>query len=190
MADITVIPVDELPLQTTLYFESPSKPVMNAYLHCLAQANGRIVSEGTVDRVVEGSRYIPISADLPDQPLLPVSYQRPCSIDLRQAINQLQLLSCIANPPPSNGHDAMTIEPEHCKDAQERVCEWSDGFQAPERGQGKEQSSAEALNKLWAFMEIVSTMDAYVDRRPAAILDVSKRCLSISGIYWFSKGFI
>lgn len=175
LLDVSLLPLDDLPLQTTLYFESPPKPVMSSYLRCLAQASGREISQDAADSIVDGSVYKPLSADLPDQPVHPLPVQEPFCPDLRQAINQLQFASFSGSE--RLGEDAASAilpEGEGWTDGQESLCDWSHLVDFGDTMVDRDRSSR-AMAALWEFMEVVSVTDAHIDRRPVAALDVSAR---------------
>lgn len=184
LIDTSLLPLHDLPLQNTLYFESPLKPVMSSYLYSLAQANGRIISKETADLIVDGSVHKALSADLLDQPLHPLPTQEPHCPDLRQAINQLQF--SLSGTPERFGDyvsSARFLDGEGWTDGQDSLCDWSHHVEYGDTMEDRD-SSPGAMAALWEFMEVVSMVDAHIDRRTVAALDVSAWVTS-SSVYCF-----
>lgn len=157
--DPSLVPCEDLPLQATLAFEPASVAVMTSYIRCLALAIGKVVPEQTAREITESSRYRPIAADLPDQPVHPLPYQEPPVIDLRRAIQQLQF-SC-----------GETLSPaEHPESWLENVCDWG---RSDDHDGGEEPKPGKELSSLWRFMDLVSVADAHMNRRPSRVVEVS-----------------
>ncbi|KAG8856815.1 hypothetical protein FRB96_006319 [Tulasnella sp. 330] len=169
--DSSLLPLHDLPLQNTLYFESPPKPVMSSYLRSLAQANGRTISKAIAESIVDGSVYKPLSADLPDQPVHPLPTQETPRPDLRQAINQLQFASS-GKWEHFSDHVASAILPdgEGWTDSRDGLCDWTRHVDIGDTVAVKDRQSEE-MAALWEFMEAVSVVDAHIDQRPVAALD-------------------
>ncbi|KAG8926549.1 hypothetical protein FRC00_002804 [Tulasnella sp. 408] len=155
--DPSLVPCEDLPLQATLAFEPASVAVMTSYIRCLALAIGKVVPEQTAREITEGSRYRPIAADLPDQPVHPLPYQEPPVIDLRRAIQQLQF-SC--------GETVSPVAPEGWTDS---VCDWARSDDQDDGGE--EPKPGKELSSLWRFMDLVSVADAHMNRRPSRELE-------------------
>ncbi|KAG9015509.1 hypothetical protein FRB94_000114 [Tulasnella sp. JGI-2019a] len=170
--DATLLPLHDLPLQTTLYFEPPPKPMMSAYLRSLARTSGCVISEDTADLIVDASMYKPLSADLPDQPTHPLPSQEPPRPDLRRAINQLQFWSADRSQ-SFDDHVAATIAPEDegWTDSQDRLCDWSSQKNCCDTMEEDNGTPGRTMGALCGFMDAVSWADAYIDRRPMAALD-------------------
>ncbi|KAG8931589.1 hypothetical protein FRC01_001094 [Tulasnella sp. 417] len=157
--DPSLVPCEDLPLQATLAFEPASVAVMTSYIRCLALAIGQVVPEHVAREITEESKYRPIAADLPDQPVHPLPYQEPPVIDLRRAIQQLQV-SCAADVRAS-------VEPETWT---ERVCDW--GYACHDvNAVVEEPKGGKKISSLWRFMDLVSVADAHMNRRPSRVLE-------------------
>jgi len=96
--DPSLIPIDDLPLQTTLTFKPCPPPVATSYLQSLCCAEGHVLEPESIARLYE-SAYDLNSIDFPDMPtnLMTASLPTP---DLRRAIHCLQLWGPIKNHTP------------------------------------------------------------------------------------------
>ncbi|KAI0373400.1 hypothetical protein BV20DRAFT_962536 [Pilatotrama ljubarskyi] len=106
--DTSLVPIGDLPLQTTLHFVPCPTPLVTSYLRALCIAEGRIVDGDAIARLYEGhAAYVePQSEDTalhPDRILSQVP-------DLRRTINQLQ--SGVAAGAEPEGQTPRVIEHE------------------------------------------------------------------------------
>ena len=79
-------------MQTVLEFKPCDIELATSYLQAISLAEGHPV-ERTIAREIytDAGTYIPMEADIPDQPMLPVPSQGPLvQPDLKRAINHLQ----------------------------------------------------------------------------------------------------
>lgn len=94
--DVNAVPKDSLPLQTILYFQSMESNTARNLLREIARLEGKEIE----DRTFEG--------------ILGQASKASGNIDIRQAINQLQYLSAVPQPPPLiilNGTTLSTGQP-------------------------------------------------------------------------------
>jgi hypothetical protein len=90
-ADPTVVPLEDLPIQTHLVFEPCSEPLAQSYLRCLALAEGHALGRLAVEKHLS-ERQSGLRVDYPDQPMHPLPTDpHPFYLDLRKAINRMQL---------------------------------------------------------------------------------------------------
>ncbi|KAI0334968.1 P-loop containing nucleoside triphosphate hydrolase protein [Cubamyces sp. BRFM 1775] len=87
--DMSVVPLDILPLQTILHFEPCPTPLAASYLQALSSTEGRPLERSVAERLYESKR--PLADDVHfDAAVHPILVPQPIA-DLRRAINQLQL---------------------------------------------------------------------------------------------------
>jgi hypothetical protein len=174
--DVSAIPLEDLPLQSTLEFKVCDIELATSYLQAIALAEGHSVSHSTARRIYDKEAvYYPIPGDVPDQPMPPLPSQGPLfSSDLKRAINQLQFY-CVAG---------ITIPPLH-DNSLDRLGDWANE-PAVIAGQIKEvkpryslktpiHEDLEQLLQLSEFADSISFGDAYVDRRLKSTLEVRLR---------------
>ncbi|KAI0356199.1 hypothetical protein OH77DRAFT_240046 [Trametes cingulata] len=86
--DTSLVPIGDLPLQTTLYFDPCPTPLATSYLQALCLAENRIVDRDAIERLYVGLSAR-VEADDGDMTLHPELIPM-CAPDLRRTINQLQ----------------------------------------------------------------------------------------------------
>ncbi|KIO32882.1 hypothetical protein M407DRAFT_96596 [Tulasnella calospora MUT 4182] len=146
---------------------------MTSYIRCLALAIGKVVPEQLAGEITEESRYRPIAADLPDQPVHPLPYQEPPTIDLRRAIQQLQVFCATDGRTLSPADEIQTVHslyPESWTAKSESVCDWGRVYHDL-NPVGEEPKAGQELSSLWRFMDLVSVADAHMNRRPERVLE-------------------
>ena len=89
MLDISVVPLDILPLQTVLHFSPCPTPVAASYLQAIGSIEGRPLERSVAERLYENKRPLCDDARF-DAAVHPIFVPQPTA-DLRRAINQLQL---------------------------------------------------------------------------------------------------
>lgn len=171
--DVSLIPREDLPLQSTLAFKACDLELATSYLQAIALAEGHSISRNAARRIYdEEAIYYPIAGDVPDQPMPPLPSQGPLvASDLKRAINQLQFY-CIAGRsiPPSypcslSGLGDWGQEPavmaEQIKEVKPRYSQRTPPHE-----------DLEHLLRLSEFIDSISFGDAYVDRRLKSTLEV------------------
>ncbi|KAG8908154.1 hypothetical protein FRB99_008697 [Tulasnella sp. 403] len=173
--DVQVVPSEELPLQATLAFVPPSRALMTSYIRCLGLAYGTPVSQQTAETIVEGSKYRPISAEVPDQALHPLPTQTSPTIDLRRAIHQLQIEARLGyeirvDGSIQNAQNLRGLYPENWVSVEERLCDWAMEICGLEATVNTAVAS-DNLEPLWVFMDLISVVDSNINRRPGRTLE-------------------
>lgn len=110
ISDLSTIPVDDLPLQTTLVFLPPPADVVTPYLKLVAHAGGLDVSSQTVDHLLHEVAYHSFTAGLSQLPGHPAPSQPPDTTDLRRTINNLQALRGKSETSATSGPPDVSIE--------------------------------------------------------------------------------
>jgi hypothetical protein len=109
IADISLVPTLDLPLQTILTFQACPAPVVTSYLQGLCSAEGYLVERDSLLRLYDSTckwTDVPISSSA-----MLVDFPVP---DLRQSINCLQLrCSSMSTIPPSGRTVRWQTESEH-----------------------------------------------------------------------------
>ncbi|KAH9892825.1 hypothetical protein C8Q73DRAFT_791823 [Cubamyces lactineus] len=98
--DMSVVPLDILPLQTVLHFSPCPTPIAASYLQALGSVEGRPLERGVAERLYENKRTPDDYAQF-DAVVHPIFVPQPTA-DLRRAINQLQLGE-------SNGYATLAV---------------------------------------------------------------------------------
>jgi hypothetical protein len=87
--DVSLVPTNDLPLQTILQFQPCPEAPATSYLQAMCMAEGHLIEPETLLQVYKRT-YIPLSVDMPDEPMNPRTEKLP-SQDLRKAIHHIQL---------------------------------------------------------------------------------------------------
>lgn len=178
--DHSLIPHEDLPLQTILDFEPCPPSLIATYLQQLCNAEGyRSIPRNTLQHI-SAFTHRPLSFDYPDQPMHPVPTQPlPCP-DLRRAIHQTQLL-CQSQRDQTLWHDPIggnTIDWDgETRDLFEHLSDWGSEVQRhsyPENTSSQQDHEKEAkiMRRLSTFSDCISFADWAVDRRTDDAMEV------------------
>lgn len=162
--DPSLIPLDELPLQTILHFQPCPLPVAASYLQCLCEAEGHPLS---IDQLYETLSGLD-SVDFADAPtnFTPASLPIP---DLRHAIHHLQFWCPVKdkiNLPKNVSEDPFIDLVDW--DLQSRISQ----LQGDINPESKERAYAQLQPGLH-HADLMSFADCYLTRRPSDSPDVS-----------------
>jgi hypothetical protein len=177
--DVRQVPEELLPLQTTLKFEAPPVSVIASYLQLLGLANDRHISLETAEKIVSSTKHRPISADVPDHPVHPLSFYPAPSVDLRRSINELQFVtrSCSISAHNYESYEELrTMFVDGWKELEETLCDWSTLMESDKNS--KALGDPEGMDRLSQFLDLVSIADSHINRRPEWILEVSPRLIT------------
>lgn len=160
--DLSLIPFEELALQTTLLFSPPEPKAAKALLAGIAVAEGEKASIGYLDSVVQGCQLHQLDPVVFSKPLLPSVERWPLGIDLRAAICQLELeLSHLGKSRLKTLRTMQTTE--GATQGKTRIRKRQDGMD-------------KALQDMLAVSQmtnIISFVDADIARRPSSVIEVS-----------------
>lgn len=187
--DASLVPIEILPLQSTLTFNVASCDIATAYLRRLALTEGHEVEEGVLRALYEDGKTLELSCfshDLAAYSVCP----RPSTPDLRRAINALQFLcsgysgfSDSASAGTSLLHqqmfytdDELDIIPGY--DLSEEITEFVDS--APLSSNPSNEQLCKDMLRLWRLSNSSSEIDSSLSRRSAALLEV---CFIYKGVY-------
>ncbi|KII95183.1 hypothetical protein PLICRDRAFT_34020 [Plicaturopsis crispa FD-325 SS-3] len=154
--DITLVPIDDLPLQNVLTFEPCPSPLAASYLQGMCAAEGSFPDRDALVRLYETTAQLH-TIDLPDVPLHPHTETLP-KPDLRRAIHQLQLWC--SNRGHAIGYD--TTDDRSLED----MAEWGTHPNVKAPGAADRDLSIRALDRLAAHTELASFVDRHLVRRP------------------------
>lgn len=161
--DLSLIPFEELALQTTLLFSPPEPAATKALLSGIATAEGEETSAGYLDALIQTCQLQGIDPTIFSKPLLPPSpaERRLLGVDLRSAICQLQLeLSHAENGRRESFRKAQSIG--DFKSAKPHFSKFREGTD-------KELEDIRTVSQL---IEIISLVDAHIARRPGSVIEV------------------
>ncbi|KAI9067102.1 P-loop containing nucleoside triphosphate hydrolase protein [Trametes sanguinea] len=113
--DISLVPVGDLPLQTTLQFCPCPIPLATSYLQALCLVEGRLLDCEVISRTYEEAGSNASSGSVADSALYPGAIP-PSPPDLRRAINQLQLGEVFCSS-PRHVDPAATAQDDQSLDA-------------------------------------------------------------------------
>ncbi|KAF9509492.1 hypothetical protein BS47DRAFT_149415 [Hydnum rufescens UP504] len=161
--DVSLVPVQELPLQTILGFEPCPVPLAASYLCRLSQLEGYKIEQRVLEQLY-GTVQGRLLVDFPDQPMHPVPTHSNPVPDLRQAIQQMQILCRTTKPPIIEACNSQSFE---------TLADWSHSrpvsLSDPDPLVARLQETgavddAITLRFLWKFADSVSYANC-VDRR-------------------------
>ncbi|KAF8517802.1 hypothetical protein JB92DRAFT_2713298 [Gautieria morchelliformis] len=179
--DISLVPQDDLPLQTCLYFTPCPSPLAVSFLQCVCLAEGHFVPREQVENTYART-YPLMSCDEPDMPSVPYPSQPPPCSDVRHALNNLQFW-CSRDVGTRKAADDTRAESEVLTGAREItpglsslaeiLADWSrprDGI----RGNLPEERASMPLelDRMEQHAASASFIDGYLERRPADVLEV------------------
>ena len=180
LSDPSVIPQDDLPLQTCLHFKPCPLPLAVSFLQCVCLAEGHIISREQLE-IMYDQTYPLISCDEPEIPSIPYPSQQPPCSDLRQVLNNLQFW-CSRGAAATNlegttreESKASTITPGITPGCwTEILADWTrfpDRFcgDSPEASQLKEYD----FYRMERHADNASYINGYLERRPWDVLEVS-----------------
>ncbi|KAL7281270.1 hypothetical protein ACG7TL_004578 [Trametes sanguinea] len=107
--DMSLVPVGDLPLQTTLHFSPCPVPLATTYLQALCLVEGRSVRRDVLAKVYEEAGSGGASSSPADSAVYPGAIP-PSPPDLRRAINQLQLGEVFCSSPQRIDRAAMATD--------------------------------------------------------------------------------
>lgn len=171
MLDLSLVPIQDLPLQTILTFQPCSTPVAVSYLQGLCCAEGYLVERRSLLQLYE-STYELSSIDLPDNPALPGSGYLPVP-DLRRAIHNLQLW-CPTNETHTQVGYTRQYKELH-QDPFEELANWvcsTSGGDCPaeglreNKGLTREWGTHRSHQHSASYAELTSFVDSHLIRGP------------------------
>ncbi|TDL29487.1 hypothetical protein BD410DRAFT_779895 [Rickenella mellea] len=165
--DPSLVPLSDLPVQTTLTFIPCPTPLATSYLHSLAVQEDYIVSQDLLTSTYELTTQAPTSTDLTEDFALAVNSGPFRTFDLRRAINGLQIL-CQSIPHDGEvaSNDIRSVEKS---DSQRPALD----VHAPLTTSAPVMGTAlRDLRDLERLTETASFMDSEVQQRSLAALEV------------------
>lgn len=153
-ADISLVPVADLPLQDIVHFEPCAPAIVTSYLQAICLAENRPVDRRYLTELSESTQSVDL-LDTPDIPLNPLTGSFPGN-DLRAAIHQLELLS---STPLCCSTRARTAH-----EFREDLADWST-IQLPTSTQDGPETSA-LLRRMERHVDAVSYTDSFLTRSP------------------------
>ncbi|KAF8591408.1 P-loop containing nucleoside triphosphate hydrolase protein [Ramaria rubella] len=178
--DISLIPLDDLPLQTCLHFEPCPSPLAVTFLQCVCLVEGHLVPRKQIE-VTYARTYTLINCDESDQPLVPYPSQRfPCS-DLRRALNDMQLwcsrdLNKSYTETKANGMHSTPAEFTIDDLWAEALADWAHqpavfcGQLPNSNSKGNEAEGCD-IDQIARLAECTSYIDGYLERRASNVLE-------------------
>lgn len=171
---MSLIPVTEIPLQTVLEFKPCDVELATSYLQAISLAEGRPIERNLAREIyTDNAVFLPMAADVPDQPMLPVPSQGSLvHPDLKRAINHLQISLITACDTAGVVYDV----PDGFWDWSQQPAVMPDTIvEVPGVNQRKCSSieDLETILQLGDLADSISFGDAHVDRRTKVLLEVS-----------------
>ncbi|KAF8529038.1 hypothetical protein BU17DRAFT_80191 [Hysterangium stoloniferum] len=162
--DASLLPQDDLPLQTCLHFRSCPTPLAVSFLQCVCLAEDRLVSRKQLEILYTENSYTLMSSDESDEPLLPFPSQVPPCPDIRRSLNYLQFW-CIRNLVAVEEEYNTGLAPTLDSSRNEIIADWS---QLLNKYDGSSPATDGTYNSHWLQRqsECASYVDAYLERRP------------------------
>jgi hypothetical protein len=151
-----LIPFEELALQTTLLYSPPEPAAAEALLAGIADAEQEKVSAMYLRSLLDTCQLQQMDPVVINKPLLPSTDRWPLGVDLRAALFQLQLEGS-GNPGHSFRKEARR------KSGESRVVEHREGM---------DKGLSEILD-VARMVDVISSVDAGISRRPHSITEVS-----------------
>lgn len=151
MLDLSLVPLEDLPLQMILHFQACAEHETVSYLQSIALAEGFNLERASLYGLLRESAEL-ISLDVPDEPLHPSTTELP-SADLRQVVQSLQLYCC-GGPTLQNSRYRGSSDIDDLAD-------WTACFGA---GMSEDSTSSIVLYRIGKHSEAVSFMDSNILR--------------------------
>ena len=159
--------MQDLPLQNILDFVPCPSALATSYLHSLALAEGCNVERDVIARLAE-LRYSITSADLPDMPMHPFSYNLS-ELDLRAGIHNLQLLCHFSMPPTAMDF----VSPESAISHSRNAFEWAGAGSVESITPTELLDQLKCLHQLGKHTDTTSFADSFLIRSSQDVLEVS-----------------
>jgi hypothetical protein len=162
LADVSLVPLDDLPLQSVLKFEPCEAELATSYLQSLCEREVGSSPRRRWLRELYASTYQPIDADILDQPVLPFPSQSWPVPDLRRAISFVQFWAS-HEPPKQEDNDPGSLG---------NNWSWSCNTDEPEDSEETNDATSSSLSLIASFSDELSYANAYLERRPWDALEV------------------
>ena len=157
-SDLSMIPFEELALQTTLLYSPPEPAAAEALLAGIAAAEHEAVSGQYLRSLVENCQLHRMDSIVFHKPLPPPTDRWPLGVDLRAALCQLQLE--VGGSP-------------HLSHSFRKEAKCAKRVKPPPMREGGPEGDLGEMKEVARMTDVISSVDAGIARRPRAIIEVS-----------------